>query len=169
MKHIVIAVLVSIGFATVAAAGTIEYDNSNEGGNSYWLHAPNSTGGSAVYVDGAETSTSFFGDAGLIGTADIGTGGNVGWLFGSFVYTTAPTPFSDTVYAVVTYDSGTYAGYTYTLPSQGVSFPIGSESVQYDTGGTPIDGSGWVVPEPGTWALFGLGFLTLVGARLRRR
>ena len=157
--RILIAVTV-MGLAVCATAGTISYDSIGETGFQ-WIHAPDSQVAGEMFVQ-TDATVTFYNGGSSIGT---GTWNGEGWLQGGFTYGT-----DGTIFAQVLINSGTYAGYFQNLGSQAVSFPVGNELIVYDTGGTNPDGSGWaLVPEPGTWALFGLGLVTLAGARLRRR
>lgn len=179
MKLATVALTVAV-LATASFAGSITFNNASGSDANQWIHSPFSTGGTADYVSGSDTMVSFYEDTvggNLLGTGDIGTGGNVGWLSGSISAGSPGDSFS--VVGVVTYtaDAGNSpygfvgAGSFYTLAtSPSFSFSTGGEIYDYESGGSPIDGSGWtLVPEPGTWALFGIGLVTLVGFQRRRR
>ncbi len=103
-------------------------------------------------------------------TTDFTTVGG-GYFYSNPTWPTATNPYNisigDTVYTRVDANDGWYVivpGSTRTVGDYTV--PPGQGWSYEDVGG--CSSGDWVLPEPGTWALFGLGFVTLVAARKRK-
>lgn len=171
MKVFSTVVVVWMAAIAVGVAGLIEYDSNTESGNQ-WIYGPDSGG---AYGSGLDTyvgpggdhpgSVTFF-DASDDSPLGSATWSGAGWLQGGLSQSTDVS-----IYGVVTITGGAYLGYYYTLnTSPTFTFPEGNESHTYVTGGTdPVGPGSWVVPEPTTWALFGVGLIVLAGRKLRRR
>ncbi|MBL7076467.1 MAG: PEP-CTERM sorting domain-containing protein [Kiritimatiellae bacterium] len=167
-----VAVITLFAMVLSVTAGPIGYDSNAETSGNQWLYGPDSGGaygsGLDTYVGGGGAHAgmvTFYDGVTPLGTANFA---DAGYIYGTLNYDTAPA--GSTISAVATITAGTYSGYYYNLNSQLIVSPDPTVLTGfYSSGGTNPDGSGWVVPEPGTWALFGLGLMTLVGTRLRRR
>ena len=143
-----------------------------------WLYSPDSGGAYGSGMDdyvgphGSNPATVSFYDASddsLLFTPAVWDPTYDGWIQGSFdVGFGGSPPYSIDIYAVVTIDSGTYAGWYYILDTDSLDWSEGTETPLYVSGGTNPDGTGWI-PEPATYALFALGIATIAVRRFRRK
>jgi len=152
---------------TIAHAGLLQYNNSTGSDAGQWIHMPD---GAPDYMDPGDGYVQWHDASDDSIIASLGTDTvNDGYIEGNVSFGAAGETWQ--IYAVAVLTSGTYAGATYTFGTgPSVFFDTGGEFYTYDSFGNPSDGSGWdLVPEPGTWALFGIGLVTLIGSRIRRQ
>ena len=151
---------VTLALTLGATAGLIEYDSFAEASGDLWIYGPDSAGAAGSGVETyagpgsahPATITFYDGITPVSGGSWSGAGGG------------------STIFARIDITGGAYTGYYYIMDSQLIVSPdVAAQPAFYTSGGTNPGGSGWLVPEPGTWALFGVGLVVLMQARRRRR
>jgi len=154
-----VAGVLLIGFTSFA--GTVNWSNSDFWYNQSGSPIDNTLGWTVVcYQVGTLT---------IIGQAT----GTSPWSGGDGIFSTSFTSgggvdvFTRIYNAAAVGDASWYVNVdsSHTIPSLG-----GTDSHTYTLGATLADGTDWVaVPEPGTFALFGLGLLTIAARRRFRK
>jgi hypothetical protein len=165
-KTLAICAVALMAVAGTGMAALINYDSNSDNG-SQWVHAP--VGYGTTYVSPADAYLTFYTSSDAVISPPGLHGGawkEDGWVQGSFNYAGS----SLDMYGRVDIHAGALNGAYYVFPTQHFDFPNGNEIVQYYTGGTPQDGTGWILPEPTSILLYALGMVAVtLGSRIARR